>query len=56
MILLIGENLFSPMNQNSTCMEHMAIRIWCQSGTQLNRENIQTTKKFGGGNIMVWDV
>jgi hypothetical protein len=29
-------------------------RIWCQSGTQLNSENIQTTKKFGGGNIMVW--
>jgi hypothetical protein len=29
-------------------------RVWCLDGTQLQPENIQGTKKFGAGNIMVW--
>lgn len=29
-------------------------RVWCKKGTELKPENIQSTKKFGGGNVMVW--
>lgn len=29
-------------------------RVWCMDGTQLLQANVQGTKKFGGGNIMVW--
>jgi hypothetical protein len=28
-------------------------RVWCEKGSQLQPNNIQTTKKFGGGSIMV---
>ncbi len=29
-------------------------RVWCAKGAQLETSNVQGTKKFGGGNVMVW--
>lgn len=29
-------------------------RVWCRKGSLLDSTNIKSTKKFGGGNIMVW--
>lgn len=29
-------------------------RVWCFKNSLLHESNIQSTKKFGGGNVMVW--
>jgi hypothetical protein len=55
-LFIEGKFIFSDESKFDLHGEDSNRRIWCQSGTQLNRENIQTTKKFGWGNIMVWDV